>query len=114
MPGCETALPLLLDAVNKGRLTLRKVVELTSKNPSRIFRIRNKGMIAKGYDADLAIIDMSLKKKVENSSLFTKCGWSPFNGKVLKGWPVTTIVRGNIVFDGSGFYDIPGREMMFE
>lgn len=111
--GCETALPLLLDAVNSGKLSLRRVVELTSRNPAGVFGIENKGIIAPGYDADLTVVDMNMKKKVENRNLFTKCGWSPFDGKILKGWPVMTIVRGNVVFDGSGIYEIPGREIVF-
>jgi dihydroorotase len=99
VPGCETSLSLMLDAVNKGRISLTKVVQLMSESPARIFRIKNKGKIAVGYDADLVIVDMNLEKKVNSSELFTKCCWSPFNGKTLKGWPITTIVMGEIVFN---------------
>ena len=84
VPGLETMLPLLLDAVNKDRLTLQKLVELTSQNPARIFGIKNKGKIEEGYDADLVIVDMNKEKEVKNEELFTKCGWSPFNGLKLK------------------------------
>jgi len=113
VPGCETALPLMLDAVNKGKISLTKVVRLMSSNPAKIFKIKNKGAIKEGYDADLVIIDMDKKKKIVNSKLYTKCKWSPFEGKILKGWPVTTIVGGNIVFDNTGFYDIKAKEVVF-
>lgn len=108
VPGCETALPLMLDAVNKGKISLTKVVRLMSTNPAKIFGIKNKGKIAVGYDADLVIIDMELKKKVENKKLFTKCKWSPFNEKILKGWPIITIVNGRVVFDKGMIYTNAG------
>jgi dihydroorotase len=92
-------MPLMLDAVNKKRLSLGKLVELTSRNPARIFRIKGKGRIKEGYDADLTIVDMDLTKRVDARKMFTKCGWSAFNNKLLKGWPVMTIVNGNIVFE---------------
>jgi dihydroorotase len=114
VPGCETMLPLLLNAVNEGKISLTKVVKLTSFNPARIFKIKDKGRIAVGYDADLVIIDMNLEKKVENKKLFTKCSWSPFNGKILKGWPVTTIVNGNVVFEKGGINTkYKGKEVEF-
>jgi dihydroorotase len=96
VPGLETMLPLLLDAVGKGRLTLKKLVELTSENPAKLFGIKNKGKIEVGYDADLVIVDMSKTKEVKNEELFTKCKWSPFNGWKIKGWPITTIVNGEV------------------
>ena len=112
--GCETALPLMLDAVNNGKITLTKAVRLMSTNPARIFKIKGKGKIKEGYDADLVIVDMDKKRKVQNKSLFTKCKWSPFNGKILKGWPTATIVGGNVVFDETGFYDIKAKEVVFD
>jgi len=114
VPGCETVLPLILNAVNNGRISLTTVVRMMSTNPARIFGIKNKGRIAVGYDADLVIIDMNLEKKVENNKLFTKCRWSPFNGKILKGWPVTTIVGGNIVFHNNKINNIPAKEVIYE
>ena len=111
IPGCETVLPLLLDAVNKGKITLTKVVELTSKNPAEIFGIENKGRIKVGYDADLVIIDMNIKKKVDN--LVAKCGWSTFEGKILKGWPITTIVNGKVVYHGGDIIMYQGKEVVF-
>jgi dihydroorotase len=113
VPGCETVLPLLLDAVNSNKLSLSQVARLTSRNPAKIFGIKNKGLLAVGYDADLIIVDMELEKKVDNKALRTKCGWSPFHGKILKGWPIMTIVGGNVVFDGSDINDIKAKEVDF-
>src|SRR3989338_8578363 len=113
VPGCETMLPLLLDALNNKaindknnknnaknkKITLRKIVELCCENPAKIFQIKNKGFIKEGFDADLAIVDLDLEKEVKNNELLTKCKWSPFDGWKLKGRPIFTLVNGNIVFD---------------
>ena len=114
VPGVETMMPLLLNEVNKGTLNIRQLVHLTAKNPARIFSIRNKGLIKAGYDADLVIVDMSLSRKVDNGSLFTKCGWSPFAGRELKGWPVKTIVRGNVVYDAGSIHKNRGKEVQYD
>jgi len=113
IPGCETMLPLLLNAVNDGLLGLKKVVQLCCENPARIFKINGKGLIEEGFDADLTIVDMNLEKEVSNDELLTKCRWSPFNGYKLKGWPVMTIVNGNVVYDNGNVNTIRGREVQF-
>ncbi|MFO8015663.1 MAG: dihydroorotase family protein [Candidatus Woesearchaeota archaeon] len=113
VPGEETMLPLMLDAVNRKKLSLKRLVQLTSKNPAAIFGIRNKGGLGEGYDADLTIIDMDLEKEVDNAKLKTKCGWSPFSGRKLKGWPVTTIAGGKVVFSHGKLYKNQGRETFF-
>ena len=114
VPGVETTLPLMLDAVNKNRISLQKVIELCCHNPAKIFKIANKGYIAEEYDADIVIVDMNLEKEVKNEELFTKCGWSPFSGKVLKGCPVIAIVNGKIVYENGNVYDIKAREVEFQ
>jgi dihydroorotase len=115
IPGVETRVPLMLDAVNKGNLTLKRLVETICENPAKIFKIKNKGFIERGRDGDLTIIDMKLRKKVRNDQLFTKCGWSPFEGYELQGWPVKTIVNGNVVFE-NGEVDgkTRGKELEYE
>ncbi len=113
VPGLETMLPLLLDAVNKKKITLEKVIKLTSENPAKIFKIKDKGKIEAGYDADLVIVDMDFEKEVENNKLFTKCGWSPFVGWKLKGWPIITLVGGQIVFENNQINHIMGEEVKF-
>lgn len=114
VPGLETMLPLLLDAVNKNRLTLQRLAELTAANPAKLFGVRNKGKIEIGYDADLVVADMDKTKEVKNEELFTKCKWSPFSGWKLRGWPVMTIVNGNVVYDEGAVNDIKGREVALE
>mgnify|MGYP003299567784 FL=1 len=94
MPGVQTLLPILLNEVTKKTISLNEVVKLTSFNPKKIFKIKNKGLIKVGYDADLTIVDMNKTKKVLNKDMKTKCGWTPFNGMKLKGWPVGTIING--------------------
>ena len=114
VPGVETTLPLLLDAVNKNKIKLQKVIELCCYNPAKIFRIKNKGFLQEGFDADLTIVDMNLEKEVKNENLFTKCKWSPFNGWKLKGWPIMTIVNGQIVFEEGKINDIKAKEVIYE
>jgi len=115
VPGVETTMPLLLNAVNEKRLTLKKVMELTSENPAKIFGLKTKGKIKVGYDADLMIIDMNMEKHVDEENLFTKCKWSPFKDWPLKGWPVCTIVNANVVFEKGNIVNdfIKGREVDF-
>lgn len=114
IPGVETRVPLMLDAVNKGNITLKRLVETVCENPAKIFKIENKGFIERGKDGDLTIIDMKLRKKVRNDKLFTKCGWSPFEGYELQGWPMITIVNGNVVFENGEVYDkVRGKEVEY-
>jgi len=108
----QTLLPLLLDAVNRRKLSLSKVAELCCENPAKIFKIQNKGKIEEGYDADLVMVDMNLQKEVRNRDMLSKCGWTPFDRKVLKGWPVITVVGGNVVYDGA-VHDNRGKEVTF-
>lgn len=112
-PGVETMLPLLLNSVNDGLLTIKKLVQLCCENPAKIFKLKGKGFIEEGYDADLTIVEMNLEKEVNNNELFTKCKWSPFNGYSLKGWPVTTIVNGNVVYEHGNINHVRGKEVEY-
>ena len=100
IPELDTALLLMLDAVNKKRLPLQKVVLLYSTAPSRVFKIYNKGAIAVGRDADLVLIDMKAKTRISNDKLFTKCKWSPYDGMEVRGRIRKTILAGKIAYDG--------------
>ena len=113
VPGCETMLPLLLNAMNEKRITLKKIINLCCENPAKIFKIKNKGFIKEGFDADLTIIDLNLEKEVNNNELFTKCKWSPFDGWKLKGWPITAVVNGSVVFDNGKINNIVAREVSY-
>jgi len=97
MPGVQTLATILLDHVNAGRMSLERFVDLTSAGPQRIFGIAGKGRIAKGYDADFTIVDLKKKRKIENSWIASKCGWTPFDGMTTTGWPVATIIRGRTI-----------------
>ncbi len=115
VPGVETRVPLMMDAVNKGKITLERMVETMCENPAKIFKIKNKGFIEEGNDGDLTVIDMKLRKKVRNDGLFTKCGWSPFEGFELQGWPVITIVNGKVIFENGEVYSKKnGKEVVYE
>lgn len=97
MPGVQTLLPLMLDHLAAGRLTLERLVDLTSAGALRIFGIAGKGRIAVGYDADFTVVDLKAQRTIEGSWLASRCDWSPFEGRSVTGWPQATIVRGRIV-----------------
>ena len=80
MPGVQTLVPVMLDHVNAGRLSLARFVDLTSAGPQRIFGIAGKGRIAVGYDADLTIVDLKAERVIDNEWIGSKCGWTPFAG----------------------------------
>lgn len=101
MTGVQTLLPVMLTHVTNGKLTLDRLVDLASAGPARIFQIARKGRIARGYDADFAIVDLKKSQRLERSWIASKCGWSPYEGQVLTGWPVHTVLRGQaVVRDG--------------
>jgi dihydroorotase len=97
MPGVQTLLPLLLDHLNAGRLTLERLIDLTSAGAQRIYGIAAKGRIAVGYDADLTLVDLKARREITGAWLASKCGWSPFEGMTVTGWPRATVVRGRVV-----------------
>jgi len=97
MTGVQTLVPIMLDHVNARRMSLERFVDMTSAGPLRLFGIAGKGRIAAGYDADLTIVDMKRRKTITNSWIQSRCGWTPYDGKTVQGWPVGTIVRGQRV-----------------
>ncbi len=97
MPGVQTLLPLMLDHLNAGRLSLARLVDLTSAGAQRIYNIAGKGRLAPGYDGDVTVVDLKAKRTIEKSWLASKCGWSPFEGMAVTGWPKATIIRGRVV-----------------
>ena len=97
MPGVQTIFPVMLNHVNDGKLTLQQLINLMCENPCKIFGIKNKGFIKEGYDADLTIADMNKEVIIKNEMIASKCGWTPFNNFKVKGFPVGTIVNGNLV-----------------
>ena len=97
MPGVQTLLPVMLNHVAQGRLSLERLVDLTSHGPQRVFGIAGKGRIAEGWDADLTIVDLKANRTLRHEDMASRCGWTPFDGLTVKGYPVMTIIRGRVV-----------------
>ena len=115
VPAVELVLPLMLDAVNRGRCTLNDLAAWMCDAPARVWDMVGKGRIEEGCDADLALVDMSATREVRNEDQVTKCGWSPWHGTRLVGWPVRTWVCGRTVFANGRTADEPlGREIVFD
>ena len=98
-PGLETALSLMLDSVNKGRLTFKRLIEMMSEKPAEIFNLENKGKIDVGFDADLTVVDMKKVVKIRGDEFWGKQKWTPFEGWKVKGVATDTVVMGKIVMD---------------
>src|SRR5690349_19568408 len=114
MTGVQTLVPIMLDHVNAGRLTLQRFVDLSSHGPNRIFGIARKGRIAAGYDADFTIVDMKRSETITNTQAGSKAGWTPYDGKQVTGWPVGTIVRGTrVMWEGEIVTKGQGRPVEF-
>jgi dihydroorotase len=97
MTGVQTLVPIMLDHVNAGRLSLARFVDLTSAGPARLFGIAGKGRIAVGYDADLTLVDLRRRATVTDGWIASRAGWTPYDGTSVTGWPVGTVVRGHKV-----------------
>jgi len=97
MTGVQTLVPVMLDHVNAGRLSLARFVDLTSAGPARLFNIAMKGRIAAGYDADFTIVDLKRSETITNAQTASRAGWTPYDGVKVTGWPVGTFVRGRRV-----------------
>lgn len=115
LPAVENSLALMLDRVNQGLCALEQVVDWMCDAPARVWDIVNKGRIAKGYDADLVLVDMRASKTIRNAEQHTKCGWSPWDGVTLQGWPVRTWVMGRTVYDRGKFdTTVRGAEAQYD
>jgi len=101
MPGVQTLLPVMLNHVNNNKLKLEKLIKLVCENPCDLFGIKNKGYIKENYDADLTIVDMNKEVVIKDSWIESKCGWTPFNNYKVKGFPVATIINGEIVMENN-------------
>jgi dihydroorotase len=114
MTGVQTLVPLMLDHVNAGALSLERFVDLSSHGPSRIFNIARKGRIAVGYDADLTIVDLKRRETITNGWVASKAGWTPYDGVSVTGWPVGTIVNGKtVMWQGELVTPSTGRAIEF-
>ncbi len=97
MTGVQTLVPVMLNHVAEGRLTLQRFIDLTSAGPARLFNMAGKGRIAVGYDADFTVVDLKAERRISNMWIASRCGWTPFDGMKVTGWPIATIVRGTVV-----------------
>jgi dihydroorotase len=115
MPGVEWALPLMLHQVHLGRITLQQVVRWMCDGPARTYAIPRKGRLEVGYDGDLVLVDTAATRTVEDGHTHTRCGWSPYAGWTITGWPVLTAVLGRPVFrDGQIVSGVLGRELTYQ
>lgn len=114
MPGVETSLPLMLTATAQGRCSVAQVVNWMSTAVAKAYGIPNKGAIAPGYDADLVLVDLQTYRPVLREEILSKCGWSPFEGWNLTGWPAYTIVGGKLVYEkGKLHTQVRGQALTF-
>jgi dihydroorotase len=114
MTGVQTLVPIMLDHVNAGRLTIERFVDLLSHGPQRVFGMARKGRIAAGYDADLTIVDLKRRETITNAQAGSKAGWTPYDGREVTGWPVGTIVRGKrVMWEGEIVTPGQGRAVEF-
>ncbi|MCI4677467.1 dihydroorotase [Rhodoblastus acidophilus] len=114
MTGVQTLAPIMLDHIAAGRLTLQRFVDLTSAGPARIFQIARKGRVAVGYDADLTLVDLKRRQEITDGWIASRCGWTPYDGKTVTGWPVGTFVRGaRVMWEGELLTPATGRPVRF-
>jgi dihydroorotase len=114
MTGVQTLVPIMLDHVHAGRLSLPRFVDLTSAGPARLFGIAAKGRIAAGYDADLTVVDLKRRQTITNKWVASRAGWTPYDGVAVTGWPVGTFVRGRkVMWEGSLTTPAQGERVRF-
>ncbi len=115
MTGVQTLVPMMLNHVNAGKLSLERLVDLTSHGPARIFGISGKGRIAEGYDADFTIVDMKRKETITNKWIESRCGWTPYDGVAVQGWCVGTFIRGRkVMWQGEIASSANGQPVVFD
>ncbi len=115
MPGVQTLIPVMLNHINDGKLSLNQLMNLVCENPVKIFGIKNKGFIKEGYDADFTIVDMNKTIEIRNENIESKCGWSPFHGNKFRGSPIVTIINGKVKMKDGKILDKPeGEPLVFK
>lgn len=114
MPGVQTLLPLMLEHLHQGRLSLLRLVDLLAAGPARVYGLAGKGRIALGYDADFTVVDLARTAKIRNEDQASRSGWTPFDGKPVHGWPIATILDGRVVMRDGELVGAPaGRPLSF-
>jgi dihydroorotase len=100
-PNLETIVPLILTQINKGRLSIADLIRLMAEKPVKIFHLKGRGRLAKGYDADIAIVDTHREYRIDASKFHSKAKYSPFDGWVVKGRAVRSYVAGSLVMENN-------------
>lgn len=113
VPSVENSLEMMLSGVKENRITFERLIEVMCKNPAKIFKIKNKGDIAVGYDGDLVIVDINDNSPIKDDKVITKANWTPFENCNRGGRVLTTILRGEIVYNKGNFNGIHGREVKY-
>jgi len=114
MTGVQTLVPIMLDHVNAGRLSIERFVDLSSHGPQRLFGMARKGRIAAGYEADFTVVDLKRRETITNAQAGSKAGWTPYDGRQVTGWPVGTIIRGNrVMWEGEIVAPGQGQPVLF-
>jgi dihydroorotase len=114
MTGVQTLVPIMLDHVSSGRLTLLRFVDLTSAGPARLFGIASKGRIAVGYDADVTVVDLKRRETITDKWVASRADWTPYDGVKVTGWPVGTIIRGRkVMWNGDLATPAQGERVRF-
>lgn len=114
MPGVQTLVPIMLDHVNAGRLSLERFAALTSSAPAELFSLQDRGRIAPGYEASFTVVDLNAEREITNGWIASRCGWTPYDGVRVKGWPIATLLRGQtVMLDGAIMVDPIGEPLAF-
>jgi len=112
LTGVQTLVPIMLDHVNAGRLSLGRLVDLMCAGPARVYGVGGKGRLAAGYDADFTLVDLKHRRRIEESWIASPCGWTPFAGMQVTGWPIATIVRGRVVMRDDEVLGTPSGKLV--
>ena len=112
LTGIQTIVPVMLNHVNNGKLSLNRLVDLMCAGPARVYGVVGKGRLAVSYDADFTLVDMKHRRRIEESWIVSPCGWTPFAGMDITGWPVATIVRGKVVMRDDAVLGEPGGKLV--
>ena len=112
LTGVQTLVPVMLDHVAAGRLTLGRMVDLMAAGPARVYGLAGKGRIVAGYDADFSVVDLGARRTITNDWIASPCGWTPFDGLAVTGWPAMTIVRGRVVMRDGAVLGAPSGQLV--
>jgi dihydroorotase len=114
MAGPQTLLPIMLDHAAAGRLSLLRLMDLTSAGPARLFGIAGKGCIAVSYDGDFTLVDLAAKRRILDQGMANRSGWTPFHDREVTGWPMATIIPGQVAMrEGDLAAQADGRPLRF-